>query len=344
MATMEDVAKLAGVSLGSVSNVINNKESVSPEIKAKVKEAIDELDYEVNMQARGFVKKRSYNIGIVLPKENYFWLKLLDLIETIENISKELGFHIILAYSGNNKQSEKEACDSLVMKNIDGLIIVPTIYSNEEYFYKLKGKGIPFVLVGRYFKDLEIPFVKANNIDASQKAVKYLYDKGHRKIYYIKGKAGASSDRERHMGFKKAIEKYNIELAKSITVTNSNSQGGYNAFYKLINSNNLPSAIYTNNDTMALGFIRACYENEVSVPQDISIIGLGHFFSQVMLINNLTTFDPNFDLMGEIAFKKLLKQLEFKRGDKFDESYFAGVNTTNVDMTFIEGETVAPIN
>jgi LacI family transcriptional regulator len=269
--TLTDIAREVGVSVSTVSRVINNDQTISPEIRAKIFATAKRLKYY--KKPKGYRSKcNALNIiGVVTPNIlNPFFPMIL---KGIESVSRPHGLDFILADSEDSIELEQANIDRLVDLGIPGMIIVPS-GSSSERIVKLVEEGYPVVLLDRTIKNFDGCSVAVDNFDGAYQAVKYLLNLGHRRIMYLAGPENLSTEIERFTGYRKAISEESIAFDGDLVVSgNYQIAGGYKATKSMV-ENKLPfTAIFASNDVMAFGAIRALRDHRLSVPEDVSVIG-----------------------------------------------------------------------
>lgn len=289
MATLEDVAALSGVSAMTVSRVINNSQKVSAKTIAKVEAVIQELNYRPNLVARGLATNRTSTVGILISYlENPMYSRM---VSGVVQTASAYGQDVILGI-GYSTESLMKSIDTLLGKQIDGLIVLPIemrAQSTEEdiahmasFYEKLErvlteelGGRLPVISTEDYQMSGISGRVRVDYRGGAKTAVKYLYDNGHRKIGMI---CHDLSDKgiwnERYQGFLEAMEEIGCAVEEKYNCSTVNSvQGGFEAGMKLFSRSELPTAIYCANDIIASGVLKAAITCKLRVPEDISIIG-----------------------------------------------------------------------
>ncbi len=306
MVTRNDVAKLAGVSPALVSYVLNNgPRPVSEKKRARVLQAIQELDYKPNAVARNLRLQRTSTIGLILPdtKNAYF----SEIAHGIEWVAFENNYIVILCHSGNSLERELQYVDILRMQCVAGVIWIPATTSLEPY-HRLTRYGIPTILLDRLFPGREIPAIVANNFRGGYLATQHLIQLGHRRIGAITRPIALSHSQERIDGYLTALRDADIPIDKHLIVTGGYSlEDGRRAFNQLLALRNPPTALFAYNDIMAIGALRAAHQHGLKVPDNFSIVGFDDIPEAEFTTPALTTvYQPKFD-MGCMASKLLLR-------------------------------------
>ena len=270
--TMKDVAKLAGVSLSTVSRVLNDSSLVREETARKVQKAVDKLDYQINDSARILRTNISNLIGIIgAGMERPF---LANLLKGIEAEARERGFALIYGDSDGEFKKEQNYLNIMKQKKIDGIILITTNYYND-LLSIVKNYQIPVVFASGYISDPEISCVTVDNVAAAYDIVKFLFQVGHDNIAFIKGPdLDLLASQERLRGVKLALRLSEIEYdPKRFIEGDFTVESGYSAAKKIIKKFPEVTAIFAFNDEMAIGAIRYLKEKNIKVPEDISIVG-----------------------------------------------------------------------
>ncbi|MBC8589533.1 LacI family DNA-binding transcriptional regulator [Wansuia hejianensis] len=307
--TIKDVAKLAGVSISTVSRVINDSKPVSPEARRKVLHAIDELGYEPNQVARSLVTKKSNLIGVIVDDIGNYYVS--QIVRGIEEIGRMYNYDIILGSSYGSEETEMKYLQLLRTKQVEGIILVSEIMNKNlvEYLEDLK---IEFVYLNRYYNTLKLPTISLDNGKATGMMMDYLIELGHKNILYLtqeedieltieKVKIDAYKNAMKSIGNTPIIHKINSHRIK----------GGYDAgayVKELIDTHNI-STVFCSQDELAIGLMNYFYDNDIKVPEDISVAGYGDISVAAIYRPTLTTIrEPYYDI-GAVAIRKILKKL-----------------------------------
>jgi DNA-binding LacI/PurR family transcriptional regulator len=270
--TMKDVAKLAGVSLSTVSRVLNDSSLVREETAKKVEKAVKKLDYQINDSARILRTNTSNLIGVIgAGMERPF---LANLLKGIEAEARERGFALIYGDSDGEFKKEQNYLNIMKQKKIDGIILITTNYYND-LLSIVKNYNIPVVFASGYISDPEISCVTVDNVAAAYDMVEFLCQSGHRDIAFIKGPdLDMLASQERVRGVKLALRLSNINYDPARIIEGDFTfESGYSAAGKILNKFPDVTAIFAFNDEMAVGAIRYLKEQGIKVPEDISVVG-----------------------------------------------------------------------
>lgn len=314
-ATIKDVAKRAGVSISTVSRVINNSKPVSPEVKEKVKKAIDELQYKPNEIARTLVTKKSHLVGVIVTDIGNSYIA--EMVRGIEEIGKMYGYDILLCSTYDDIEAEKKYMKLLNQKQVEGIILVSrTLHDSikdliDEY-------NIPFMFLSRYSYQIDYPTVTINHFDAAYEMTKYLINLGHKKISLVCSINDENSINKFKMnGFKKAIEELDTEIGKIYYSKGQSYQDGYDIAKEIIEDDYISTAVFCVNDELAVGIMNYCHDSFIKIPEELSVCGFGDIKIAKYLRPSLTTIrEPYYDI-GAVAIRKIIKELN---GEKINEN------------------------
>ncbi|HOK56897.1 MAG TPA: GntR family transcriptional regulator [bacterium] len=305
-----------------------------------VKQALKELIKEgllIGVQGRGvFVKEKENEkiIGVIftdIVKNPFF----AEIYTGIEKVFSSNGYHIIVGVSYNNVEKEKKILKEFIERKVSGIIMTPTevnrTSSDNNIFYELKERRIPFIFVDRTIEDIETDYVTSDNFKGGYIATKYLISLGHRRIGIILG-INANTVRERLQGYKKALEEENIEfdpmLVKRSYTELQYDESGYTNTKELLHLKNPPTAIFATNDPIAFGVYKTCIEMDIKIPDDLSVIGFDKAHFSSILNPVLTTIEQKTEEIGEKASEILIKRIN---GDK------SPIQKIILDVNIVEG-------
>ncbi|MBC8061141.1 MAG: LacI family DNA-binding transcriptional regulator [Clostridiaceae bacterium] len=310
-ASIKDVAKEAGVSIATVSRVLNDVDVVNEDTKAKVQLAIKKLDYRPNIVARSLKTQRTRTIGIIIPDiSSQFYSEIVRGGEDVSNI---YDYNIILCNTDLDQAKEIEYIRVLKEKMVDGVIYMSNSLE-PEIISLLHNQQIPTVLVETRDKNHTFPSVTIDNKKAAFDAVSYLIKKGDKKIAYF-GYApefiNASADR--YLGYKDALEKNGIPYDdKLVKFGGLRAKAGYETMLELIKEAKF-DGVFCSSDEAAMGVINALRENNIKVPEDVDVIGFDNIYVSSIFYPKLTTIEqPMYD-MGSVGMRMLIKIINKKK-------------------------------
>lgn len=307
--TIYDVAREAGVSMATVSRVVNGNPNVKPTTRKKVLEAIERLGYRPNAVARGLASKKTTTVGVIIPDiSSIFYAELARGIEDIATMYK---YNIILSNSDQRKEKELHLLNTMLGKQVDGIVFMGTKLT-EEHVEEFKKSPVPIVLAATVDKTNEMPSVKIDFKQAAYDAVTYLIEKGNKKIGFVAGPLDElNNQNEKYKGYVQALENANIPFDEQLVYSNAYAYDtGINAVKHFLTLKDRPSAIFTGSDTMALGAIHGIQDYGLTVPNDIEVIGFDNTKLATMVRPELTTVvQPMYDI-GAVAMRLLTKYMD----------------------------------
>ena len=312
--TIEDVAEQAGVSKGTVSAVINGKNTVKPGTREHILEVMKKLNFRPRGVARNLKNgDQDKSIGIIIKDLNYPFYTTIAL--GAKEYADGKGYAFIIASSENDHECEKKFTHLFSTKDIKGAIIAPLVEgaAEIEHLFKLKMINYPFVLL-EDVKGIQANVVAIDNIKAIKKAVKYLIESGHTKIVHFAGPPQSSHTHERIEGFRDAFSEspliFNKEMIVSIGSRHEESYGNTLKYFKNRNREDYPTAIVCFNDQQALAAMTALKELNIKVPNDISIIGNDDIYYAKIYPVPLTTIKAPQNEIGRKAAEILIRNIE----------------------------------
>lgn len=305
--TIKDVAKLAGVSISTVSRVMNESKPVSPESRRKVLDAIKKLDFKPNELARSLVMRKSNMIGVIVKDIGISYMA--QIVRGIEEIGRVYNYDILLSSTYGDIEAEHKIIEFMCTKQVEGIIMISEKI-NPETLFKLKSKNIPFVRLDKFYEYTDEHTVSIDYKSTCNKMTNYLVDEGHNSIVFISEDVTSRIGREKLAGFNEGVATRKVKSAlinaKDITVQTGYDMG--EEIFKLIKENN-STVVFASEDSLAIGFISYCYDNGLKVPQDISVAGFGDDLIASIYRPALTTIEEPYYDMGAISMRKLIKEL-----------------------------------
>ncbi len=303
---IKDVALRAGVSVATVSRVLNNSDSVKPDTYTKVMKVINEVQYKPNAIARSLKVKNTKTIGIMIPDISSHFFP--EVVRGIEDIANMYEYNIILCNTDLNREKEQKYLEVLTEKQVDGIIFMSNIITRD-LALKLKSLKVPIVLISTEYEGF--PAIIIDNVAASKEMVSYLLNKGHKRIGMITGKEDdAIAGTSRYEGYKLALREAGVELDKSLIVSGDyRFKSGYEGALKLLALPKRPTAIFASNDEMALGVIKAASVLKLSIPDDLAVAGFDDVDMAQKIVPALTTMAQPMYEMGAVGMRLLTKIL-----------------------------------
>lgn len=309
---IKEVARRAGVSIATVSRVINNTAAVSPALRKRVEDIIDETGYRPNALAKELQSNKTNTIGVLISVEVLDLTSLGSTINAITDVLKKKGYNLMLANSRFDQKEELDYFKVFQEKRVDGILYFAVSFT-EDHYNMLKKYPIPIVMIGQENDRLNLPCILQDNYNAAMEATEYLIKMGHVDIGYIGlPEYDAAAGQERRKGFKAAMKSHNLEINPDFLDEGDFSiESGYNSMKRILNrSNKRPTAIFAATDFMALGAIHYLSELGLTVPDDISIIGFDDVDVAAFLNPPLTTIHSDNHTVGRQAAELLLQIIE----------------------------------
>ena len=308
MVTMKDVARRAGVSVTTVSHVINETRFVSEELRARVYQAMRELNYRPNAIARSLRRKRTHTIGMIVPDISYPFLA--EVARGVEDRGFELGYNVILCDSDGDLKREGDYIELLLERKVDGIVFVAAGESSG-HVQALIEQGVPLVVCDRELPGVEVDTVIADDVESGHRATEHLIGLGHRRIGCIAGPEGLCISDKRLEGYRQALEEQGLPFREELVVhANFRCLGGYEAMGTLLSLDQPPTAVFACNDLMAVGAICAASQRRLRIPQDMAIIGCDDIALASFTNPSLSTVAQPKREMGAMAVEMLVERIQ----------------------------------
>ncbi len=314
--TIEDVAKKAGVSITTVSRVINNNYPVKESTRKKVEKVIADLNFKPNSLARSLIQKKTFTIGVVVPSITNLFFP--EVVKGIERFMRQNEYTLFLCETKENAGDEKLLIDRLRERQVDGIIVIGSTIENVKngYFEEITDE-IPLVLVNGYNRGVRCNFVLSDEELGTVEALNYLLELGHRKIDFLRGAQSYSYDLKEEVYFS-VMRKNNINVSKDniLIIPTGNSLETVDLARDIVKERLMkverPTAIFCCNDWMATGTISAAKQMELKIPGELSIIGFDNIVISQISEPKLTTVDQGMFKLGQGAAELLLEVIEGK--------------------------------
>ncbi len=339
-ARITDVADRAGVSIATVSRVLHRNYPVSDETRTRVSNAIKELNYTPNFMASRMKNRKDRLIGVILP--NLLNDTVMHVAEVLLSELRKKGFLIFFACSENNKQVELSILELFRSSLVDA-VVASSVLSNAEMFKTLESQGIPVVLFDRYLG--EIDWVGEDGFQASYEMIKYIINRGHRKIAVLKGLGGTSISLNRYNGYLAALNEAGIAVNPQYQLQGDFSEKlAYELTRDMLSNlkqEDYPTAIFCANSNMAIGAIDAINEAGLRIPEDISIACYGEIVIPKYLRPRPSCVRQDYRELSKQICRLIVEKIE-KLNDEADEIPKSPARIV-VGTTIFEGETVADI-
>ncbi len=311
--TMRDVARLAGVSVATVSAVVNGKQVVRPVVVARVQDAMKALNFHPDHVARSLRVKKTTTLGVVVPdfSSGFF----VDVLRGIEDAARSGGYSVLLCNSDDDMEQEQLHLRALLSRRVDGILLASTdLYSVADTQLR---SGTPIILFDRVPPGYRGAAVVVDNVDAAYRATQHLIELGHRSVAFIAGRLDLSTASDRAEGFRRALEDAHLPLNGAYFKRGDyHPESGYQNGLELLKLPQPPTAIVSSNGLMTLGLLRAMNELQVRCPEQVSIIGFDEpapdsygFNLSTLLRPELTVVAQPGHEVGQQAAQTLLRML-----------------------------------
>ncbi len=309
MATMKDIARLAGVSTSTVSHVINKSRFVSEDISKRVNDAASQLNYTPSALARSLKINRTQTLGmLVTTSTNPFFG---EVVKGVERSCYQEGYNLILCNTEGDNERMRQSINTLLQKRVDGLILMCSSLEGERIDIFEKYPDIPIVVMDWGPMLFTSDKIQDNSLRGGYLAAKHLIDNNHRQIGCITGPLVKHQAQMRYEGYKRAMIESGLEFnADWIIEADFECEGGYEAFQKMKAKGPLPSAIFVSNDMMAMGVINAASEHGIRIPEDLSIIGYDDIHISKFMTPALTTIHQPKYRLGQAAVEAVLAKVK----------------------------------
>ncbi|MCX7840791.1 MAG: LacI family transcriptional regulator [Anaerolineae bacterium] len=306
--TSQDVAKRAGVSIATVSRVLNNSPHVRPAVRRKVLRAIQALRYQPNRTAQRLRARQSKVLGLIISDiQNPFFT---SVVRGIEDVAYHNGYSLVLCNSDEDPDKEKLYVDVMRAEAVAGVIIASASEAQPHIDDLLKAR-IPVVALDRRIKDRRVDSVLTTNVQGAYEAVEHLIQQGHRHIGFIGLPLTRTTGRERFEGYQRALRQHRIPVRRTyVRIADAKQQGGYTATLDLLTKQPRLTALFAANNLTTLGALAAIRERGLRIPDDISIVGFDDMPWATLLDPPLTAVaQPTYEL-GQQAAQLLLARLK----------------------------------
>jgi LacI family transcriptional regulator len=308
MATMKDVARLAGVSIATVSATINGSAFVSAELRERVTAAIHELGYAPDGVARSLKRGRTQLIGLIVADiTNPFFT---ELVHVIEAAMQDAGYSVLLCDTDEDFEKERNYLRILQTHRVDGVILAPTGGPDAYQSLKALGEKLPLVLVDRALPDLGLDAATVDSFAGAYEATSHLLDLGHRKVATIAGPNHLAPARDRLNGFRAALEARGVAVRPDFIRSGSfREEEAMAAAQDLLSGEDRPSAVFVANNHMMIGVMRAIAALQLNCPREVSVVGIDDFPWANAFTPRLTVVRQPVEEIGRAAVRLLLARI-----------------------------------
>ena len=310
--TLLDIAKDLNVSVVTVSKALRNQGKISTATRNRILQRAKEVNYQTNWVARSLVMRRTFTIGLLLPDFTHPFFS--EVAKAVAETIRPHGYHLIVTYFEEDAALERSEAESLVARQVDGLIVASAQPADcLEMFEGIRKRKVPYVLIDRPIKGARASFVGVDNQAIGRLATEHLIAQGCRHIAHLRGPAlGIAADRL--AGYCQALQKHNLTISPDYVVEALyGDQSGYKAMRKLLRVRPRPDGVFCYNDPVAIGAMTAILEEGLKIPQDVAVVGAGNVHYSDLLSVPLSTVDQSTRQIGMRAAELLLEQIGVKK-------------------------------
>ncbi len=313
MATIKDVAKMAGVAPSTISKFMNGG-NVRPENAEAIRKAVAALDYRADPFARGLRVQRNHSVGVLLPDITAPFFG--NVVMALSRAVREKDYHCLISSYGANHGMERDNLKFMLNSGIDGLVYAPEDISAEEFNELTANCGIPIVQIDRMIQGLQIDSVTVDNADVVYAAVNRLIAKGHSRIAIITGPKSVYTAKERMVGYLRALTDAGILYDENLVISGqSDFATGYHSCDAFMQQSQPPTAVFTTNYDITIGFITAARERGLRIPEDVDVFGFDSVETCSIMKPPLPVVQQPDQRIGEIAAQHLLDRLAGYTGE-----------------------------
>ncbi len=307
--SMLDIARMAGVSITTVSRALNDKTDVNKNTKKIIKDLAISMNYQPNILAQSLVNRATHTLGVIIPSlETTIFSTMLS---GIQEVAATAGYRVIICTSNEKHEREVANIQALMNNMIDGLLICHSIHTSTfEHLRVHMNKRIPIVQFYRVAVELPIPQILADDESGAETVTEYLIKKGARKIAVLLGPKELSLTQNRLKGYQKALKKHKIKFnTKILAHVDFSEESVYHSLDNWMRDNPDLDAIISISDKSAAQIIKRLKDKKINIPKAIRVIGFGNEFVGEMLDPKLTTFDTHTRIIGEEASRLIIEQI-----------------------------------
>jgi LacI family transcriptional regulator len=305
--SLKELAIKSGYSVNTVSRALRDADDVKASTKSLIKQLADEMGYIPNVVAKNLRLGKTNTIGVVSADSSnpYF----AEVILGIEDAARSHDYHMLLVNTEESPEGEREAIDTLIERQVDGLLIIP-VFGEDANLERLKSLPVPFLLVGRWLPGLEDHSILTDEYEKAKQVTSLFLANGHRHVLHLAGPSFVSSSFDRMKGYKDAHSEAGIPVNEDLIVeTDGHIEDGHRSINALIRKELPFSALFAFNDLVAIGAMRALKEAGYLIPQDVEVVGFDDLDLSRYLYNSLSSVRIPKQELGRIAFESLFEHM-----------------------------------
>lgn len=307
--TIYDVARLANVSIATVSKVMNDNGKISDKTRKKVFEVMQHLHFKPSMVATALTGKKTYTLGLLISDlANPFFA---EIARSVEDRAHELGFSVVMCSTDNDSQKEAKSISLLRQKSVDGFIIASG-FQNHLILRKVIEEHVPIALISQDISSLAVDCVTVDDFLGGYQVTRHLLDLGHQNVAVFAEKTRSSKERIR--GFKQAVEEAGIRFQDRMVIfCDTSVDGGKQKADQLMDWPNRPTAIFACNDLLAVGVMESAREWGLKIPDDLSVVGFDNTILATSVDPPLTSVAQPIQEMGRQVVELLIARIEGRK-------------------------------
>lgn len=299
---IKQIAKAAGVSVATVSRVMNHPETVAPATREKIERVMKEAEYTPNWFAQGLNFNKTKTIGIVVP--HMLHSSYMEIAGGVEEVARMKDYITFMCSAEKDPRMEQEYITQLITRRVDGIILLFSTL-DEQHLKQISQEKIPIVLIGEHQENTSANSVKVDCRTGAAEMIAHLIEVGHRSIAFLCGNDPEQETREMMLGYRNILKANGIKVDEKLTLGTENTiEGGYISTKRLI-SQHIPDAIFATSDEIAYGAIDALKDSGYSVPDDVAVTGFGNNRMSNLIEPKLTTVELPLRKMGIYAARIL---------------------------------------
>ena len=304
--TIKDIANVLNISPAAVSKALHDDSRISAKTKKAVKQVAKNLNYQPNHLASALRSGKSHLVGVIVPRTNSNFFS--SVIQNMEEVLNKEGYNIIITQSNESYKKECANIDTLLFTQVDGII---ASMANEtvdlKHYEKIKAKGIPLILFDRGENDLNVDYIGINDYESSHMIVEHLVKQGCKRIAHIGGFKRTRIFNNRIRGYIDALKKHNLPLDGELLIeSNLTTEDGRTKMQELLSLEHKPDAVYVAGDYAALGALQVLNEKNLSVPEEIALVGFGDEPFTAMVTPSISSINQHSAAIGKLAAQTFL--------------------------------------
>ncbi len=302
------IAKQAGVSVATVSRVLNHPENVAKKTRERIEKIIEETEYTPNWFARGLNFNKTGTIGLMIP--HILNSVYMEIAKGVEDVAHQKGYIALMCNEENDGEKGRTYLDQMVKRRVDGIVFICSSPETQD-FQMLKEQNIPIVLIGEHKNSAGQHVVSINYQQAARKAVEHLLGNGHERIGMIYGTEPKVENEYKVEGYKDALKISGMPVREEyLRETDNSIEGGYLSAKKMMELGNPPQAIFTTSDYLAFGAMDALKDKNLRIPEDIAVVGFDNIRMSNLIEPKLTTVEVPLHKMGVYGARLLFDIIE----------------------------------